>query len=464
MDQNDENCRLRNGLNVHCLAHIFQYLHTPDLFVLGGMNDYYKEIINNLVISKHQANFVRLFNQNISVEEIFERYGTKIQNFFFVDRRATNTIDQLVQCAEQYCSIDQLKIVKIYCGFYGEFKDLPIQFKNVKHLEFNGFRQGEISMQLSDSLQYLNLSYVNLNSSFDWTQLKSLKELYLDSVNGIEADKFIDLICQRPKLEVFHHSNTFGDFTQDVCDAMGKYCGNYIRDYSGAFDYPTFGAPTNHVYDFISGFKNVKKIHLVTHQFCGGDLIDAIRRLAENNTVEELEIVYSGFVCIEEDFTCIFQDRPNLGRDMKQFTHLKTVKISGIGFRWDDSLHGQMCDTFKILNVYGSQILSNVEDLTIQDRLNNWDSIKFAKKLRYLHLSGMNIDTRFNRDEAVKIVSVVDGIIRERNDGSIIKLICIEPKVLQLLAEITGCHDFIKLSTVQGVLQTSKLLDILKES
>lgn len=52
----DADCRLRNDLNVHCLALIFQYLNTRDLLTLGGMNEFYKQIINDFVISNHNIN------------------------------------------------------------------------------------------------------------------------------------------------------------------------------------------------------------------------------------------------------------------------------------------------------------------------------------------------------------------------------------------------------------------------
>lgn len=52
MEDIDANCRLRNGLNVHCLAHIFQYLDSADLYTLGEMAKAYKHIINEFVIRK----------------------------------------------------------------------------------------------------------------------------------------------------------------------------------------------------------------------------------------------------------------------------------------------------------------------------------------------------------------------------------------------------------------------------
>lgn len=40
IEDKDAHCRLRHGLNVHCLAQIFQHLNTKDLYEVGGMNEF----------------------------------------------------------------------------------------------------------------------------------------------------------------------------------------------------------------------------------------------------------------------------------------------------------------------------------------------------------------------------------------------------------------------------------------
>lgn len=107
MENNDLNCRLRHGLNVHCLAWIFQYLDIMDLYTVGGMNDFYREIINDLVISKHEVRFCILLPK-ITIAQVFERLGTKFQKLNFNGFHLEN-IEELVPLISQYCSIDQLK-------------------------------------------------------------------------------------------------------------------------------------------------------------------------------------------------------------------------------------------------------------------------------------------------------------------------------------------------------------------
>lgn len=63
---------------------------------------------------------------------------------------------------------------------------------------------------------------------------------------------------------------------ENIFEAMSKYCGSQIQ---GAY-YDELKPPN--LYTFISELKNVKEVHLKTDQICGDDLIDAIRRLVEN--------------------------------------------------------------------------------------------------------------------------------------------------------------------------------------
>lgn len=64
-------CRSRYGLNVHCLAHIFQCLG-----IVGEMNEFYKQIFN-------EVNFDELHQWRFMITQVFERYEKAIQMFYF---------------------------------------------------------------------------------------------------------------------------------------------------------------------------------------------------------------------------------------------------------------------------------------------------------------------------------------------------------------------------------------------
>lgn len=81
-------------------------------------------------------------------------------------------------------------------------------------------------------------------------------------VNEINIENFIEFLRDRPRLKVFHYDETtFKDDTQNICEAISEYCGNEIRDYEElSFDLKE--EPLQKTYDFISGFKNLKRVHL----------------------------------------------------------------------------------------------------------------------------------------------------------------------------------------------------------
>lgn len=112
--------------------------------------------------------------------------------------------------------------------------NFPIHFQNAKSLSLYGSNNEFISAQPSESLRYLKLSHLTLNPNFDWTKLKNLTTLDVNFVRGINAQNFIEFLHQEPCLKAFYHREfTFGDSTKDVCDAVAKYCGNKIQNYSG---------------------------------------------------------------------------------------------------------------------------------------------------------------------------------------------------------------------------------------
>lgn len=452
-EDKDENCRLRYGLNVHCLAEIFQYLNSDDLYTVGEMNEFYRQIINDLVISKHEVDFNKLFERYIKISKMFDRYGTKIRKFYFSDYENNNGIHKLVQLITKYCAIDQLKSVRMNCQ---SLVNLPIQFKNIELFDYTGkaeifLYEPHLYVPLSESLRYLRLANINLDPNFDWTKLKNLTQLYLKDVYEINEENFIEFLKLRPKLEAFQHDGfTFEDSTANICKMMAKYCGNHIQYYSGELlpvQDDSLDGPVRDLYGFLSGFKNVKMVSLTSHQVCGGDLFDSMKRLTENNTVEMLSIEYSEEdYILENDVYCIFQEHSNLRAfNMNKFRHLKTIEFVRPVIKCDIR-HGKMCHSFKLLSVYSSQILWNVENLSIRSIAQDCNIIKFAPKLRRL---GLNI-FELTSSQATEILSMLESIFLKRNNGpnkgDLIEIKFENEDNLKLFAEIDGRKDFIKLS------------------
>lgn len=66
------------------------------------------------------------------------------------------------------------------------------------------------------------------------------------------------------------------------------------------------------MYSFLSGFKNVKKVILITDELCGTDIIDAMKRLAENDTIESLDISFCKRLVSYPCAYCTWNSEPHL--------------------------------------------------------------------------------------------------------------------------------------------------------
>lgn len=426
----DANCRLRHGLNNHCLAEIFQYLKSVDLYTVSGMNKFYAEIIDDLIIPHYSVNFYMLFEENITISQVFERFGRRMRKFFFYCNIVAGddsikppiySIGQLMQLIALYCSSDQIKNVEIWAEKeIDSIVDLPNYFRNVEKFGFFGksYRREKVqlSVSLTESLRCLILHNIKLEPYFDWKILKNLTKLTLSDVEGVNESNFIEYLQQRPRLETFGHSNTFDISTMgNMFQKMAEYCGNQIRALdiyknSEKFDYsPGF-------YRFISGFKNLKKVYLRAELKCGEDLIDPIKRLAEQNTVEDLSLTFSES---KPHRNCIYQEMSNnhSAPIMKPFTNMKIVRI-----RWeiehiDSDPFNRKCTRLKLLTRYSSQILSNAETIIIACGYDiDWDFIKSASKLRQL----LYLDFReYKSDTFNKIVSSLESILHNRRGENI---------------------------------------------
>lgn len=360
---------------------------------------------------------------------------------------------QLKNSYNRLPNTDQLKSATIKFHFQDNIHmTLPIQFRNVRMLKIYGCGKKYLSVQLSECLHHLRLERVTLDPNFDWTQLKGLTRLYVKGVSRMNAQNFIALLRYRPNLQVFHHDNvhTVDGSMQDICDAVAKYCGNQIQDYAGVMPrrrpLVDDDGLRRHLYDFISEFKNVKKVCLTTHQHCGSDLLDGIQRLAA--TIETIHIQYSHWEYWgdERNAICRFQQREN-PRDLGLFIHLKTFSFSWKKLNYFDTrAHGDECDSFKLLNSYSLQILWNVEDLEIDSVGDNMDFIKFALNLRHLKLFIQTIST----NRAIKILSHLASILSNRNNGvckskDFIEIMFKRQFVFEVFSEVNGHSDSIRL-------------------
>lgn len=421
-DQN-VHCRLSYGLNADCLEHIFQYLDTVDLHKVGEMNIVYNQIIKDFVIPKHKVDLKQLFNRDIA-GQFFREYGTKIKQFrLFEEYRddletSTRQLIQLNQLVNQHCSIDQLRDVRIsMVNILNDSNDVErhekeeiiinlARFKRIETFVFviSKNMHTQITVSLKESLRHLHLCGVDLDPNFDWNKSANLMELNLSNVCGINAGNFINFLRKRPRLKVFRHSLSFEKSrVEKILNSVGKYCGDNVRFFKN-FD---TDRQKQHSYNFISKLKKVKRVELYATNICCVDLIDPIKRLAENNTIEYLGLFYFDWIS-EHSENCIFQKQPdNQGLNMKDFTSLKKIRLNYF------PNEPNQCGALKLFSLYASPILSKVEFLYLY-KSNVYSFIEFMPKLRNLCIS----QCEYTFDQAAEILSMVGNILDKRRNAN----------------------------------------------
>lgn len=422
----DENldCRLRYGLNVHCLSQIFKSLNAADLYTLGSMNGFYRQIIHENVISKKEIDFELLKLNGISVENILERHASRVQKFHFEGERERDMV-KFIQLVTQYCSEDQFKDVRFSYHYDIDIFEsdvinisFPAQFAKMEKFQFCGpFYDINLTLQLhipfSRSLQYLKLEDVVLHPNINWIDAANLEQIHLDAIKGLNVHNFIDFLRQRPKLKYFYQSNTFRDSMKIVGEAMAEYCGESLRVYRD-LEYELADIKTKDSHQYLSGFKNLNEVWLSTRQICAGDLFSAIDRLADTKVEKLVIICYDHYDQLNID--CIFTDEFNpRPLYLNRLNYLKSIRIDM--FNGFDS-HIDVCAQMKVLTMYSSQILSNVENVFLMGAQNmayEYGFIETVPNLRLLVIDSCEIGPTL--EKAVKLLSILRSILQSRNNG-----------------------------------------------
>lgn len=440
VEDKDANSRLRYELNAHCLAHIFQYLGTMDLYTIGDMNEYYSQIINDLVIPYNRIDFEVFCLRKMSDQKFLEKHGKQIQKIRFYNQNG-KTLRKLSQLITRYCAIDQLTDVSIVLNrkIIPDIK-LPLHFHQVNNFHIRGgFNGTRLFAPFAESLQQLNLEGIKLHPKFDWTKLKNLRYLRLHYVRGFRYKNFIDLLSQRSQLETFYQMGTVETIMHSIGEAMAKYCGNQIRAFQDLHRYDGTRPPD--FYDFLSELKNVEEVRLTTKRICAGELIHPIKYLAQT-ALETLHITcYVN--AIHPRCDCDLEIEP-----VENFSRLKTIKINMLNTK-----QRSKCEIMKLFTRYSSNILSNVENVVIlseDGEAYNCKFIEFVPKLRQLVINGGEIEP--TTEQVSRLASVLKSIVQKRNieenSDDFIEM-KIPAKYLLLFCEIIRFEKTIKLTEIE---------------
>lgn len=411
VDDKDANCRLRHGLNAHCLAHIFQYLGVTDLYTLGNINEYYSQIIDDLVIPHNRIDFEVFCFQKMSIQKFFKRHEKQIRKIRVFNQNS-ETFRKFCQSITKYCAVDQLKDVSIVLNheLISDIK-LPLHFRLVINFHIRGgFTGTRLYAPFAESLQQLNLEAIKLHPEFDWTKLTNLRILRLHYVRGFRYENFIKFLSQRPKLENFYQMGTVEAVMHSIGEAMAKHCSDKIRFLQDLHRYHRM-RPSN-FYDFLTEFKNLEELRLTTKQICAGELIYPIKYLA-GTALKTLHITcyvnakYSHYNCDLENETVYNELK------MENFSSLKTIQINML----NNNKQRKNCEIMKLFTMYSSIILSNVEKIVILSEggeAYHCKFIEFIPKLRQLVIDGGENEP--TSKQVIRLGSLLKRILQKRSN------------------------------------------------
>lgn len=457
----DENCRLRHRLNAHCLTEIFQYLDSTDLYAVGDMNEFYKQLIADFVIPTHTIDFDLLHSKSISDQQFFDKYGKKVR-MFKISCKNDESFQQFFRLIQQYCAPDQLKNVSLAMSRGNDADDinLPDHFQRVESFHFTGVSNYSpiLSVTFSDSLQRLYLRNISLPADFSWMAMVNLKKLVVEFVKGFNEQHFIELLRHGTKLELFHQDFTLFNPFGDVRDALAKYCGHQIRSLVDN----CLMRRANECYNFLSELQKLNEVWLSSQQKCVEDLKYPLKLLAENDTIEKLGIICSTSPVFPHN-SCVFQvaynNQEHQNWTMKQFTKLKTICFIWINCGSNARVIG--CNELKLLTIFSTQMLSNVENLILRgsgaSAVYNTDLLNFTPKLRWLHIEHWTGPTY---DQAIKFVGDLKRIVCNRNNGytsnDFIEVEVLE-RDLNIYEGILGIGNAVRINVIGTNLEKRKL-------
>lgn len=422
----DTNSRLKYNLNAHCLVEIFKYLNSKDLWTLGSMNALYKQIINDLVIQKYKVKG-STYNDP-SVNKIWRRHGKQIKRFQFAG--GMSECNKFLQTFIRHCDEDQLKVAEFYINEPNAKKQKQIIDLSMNHLQkVESFSIRVLKLRPSsyitfprfEALRVLSLYYISLPTNFDWLALVNLIELELVECLFKEQN-FYYFIRKRPKLKRFVYMNRIND-VKAIGKEMTKYSGDHMRSFHDFIN--TNAVALNREtdfrekYNFLAGFKHLKEVTVSPMLICPCDIVQALRLLAENDTLEKLSIIlqksYSG-LC-----SCSLYQKENRIK-MKQFTRLKTLLVHNRVIQFKNSSGD--CVHSKLFTEFSSQLLSNVENVILSgfyyydeylfDDVQTTDIEFLRNALNLRTISIYNIYGSLTTSHTFHIFSIVKNILKKR--------------------------------------------------
>lgn len=353
-----DNCRLTQ-LNWDCLEKVFEYLDTKDLIQLSEVNSIVCDAILERGIKRNAIDFdgaTEIWN----IQEIFAKFGKHMiqvvaheENFHQQGDTEAAPIDNFLRLLTKHCTSNHITKMNLnfdYRKVNGKLLTAAQPFfTNIQTLCINGrsYNAGDnmFSATIINAAKQLSVLYLSKGTNIDFNLLhcesmKHLQTLVLYDIEYANADNWVRLFSNQPKLKSFAWQNLCKP-NYSLCKYIAHSCGDNLEQFldlqMGISRKCQSEEFIMNRYDYFAKFTNLKDAAITSYLDSGRDLIDALATIAQNNTVQNLCLMFLDAHKIIEDFFN-FTLQPKSYAKCTSLSSLTILNIASRSNLWSDNM------------------------------------------------------------------------------------------------------------------------------
>lgn len=341
---------LLTDINDDCLAEIMKYLDIHSLLKMLKLGAGFEQIVLNRIIPLQTVN-VSEFSKKSSVMKLFEKLGHSMT-------RLQMSIDDIQFTAPNYSRFMEFLRLVTYYGQPGKLKQLMLSsegnddksippelfslvrpfFINVHTLHFDVGKVRNPSFdQFMNNFPKENLSVLHLRNVLDigdWLNIESMPKLrelhlhmnpkFMHHIDTINHERLMRFIAAKPALTTF---NYVGRNSEAIFNAVSQHIPGIerlgeVKNLSVAMnddddDIHHITQSIRQKWNYLNGFKRLKFLSLSSRAANFSNCGEIFRNLANQNTVDHLELMFAYNHGIHTD--------PVRIDDLKRFSSLKSL-------------------------------------------------------------------------------------------------------------------------------------------
>lgn len=303
-----EKCRL-HSLNLHCLLHICDYLSVRELLHLHDLDDYFKSIIIDHVISNKLVDFT-ITGGHWTTNQIFRTFGKNMRRIKISHENTLNSYRRFLEFIIEYCTPGRLIELNIrYRTDLARNERHLVQrvqpyFRNVEKLVLNASDSTdyvefmEVFSEAPVEIKVLHLYGVTLFRA--WSQIPSFNNLVefrmhdTSLIRRTNAQHLAEFLRTKHSLKIFDYSGR--ENIRNATQVLSEECKNLVvyrdlctKEYDRSA--PPLPADLYMRYSHLSTISTIKHLAISSYSNQGNDIHYTLMRLAQPSQIESLTIL-----------------------------------------------------------------------------------------------------------------------------------------------------------------------------